>query len=346
MTTMLYCGTADGIATVKRDGEGPWQVEQRALRPFAVREMAASPTAPNLVVAGTRGDGVWLSEDCGRTWSKPSYGRPGPGKVTAVTFDPHEPNTIWAGGEPIELFVSHDLGRNWERLPSVREAPGVEQITYPVAAVEPHVRCIVVHPTDPRTMYIALQVGYMLKTTDGGATWRMLDNNFDEDVHVIVLDPARPETLYISTGGEGMRAGKAPGRSLYRSDDGGESWQPLAMDYEQEYSAALAMHPNDSSTLISCLARGNPSEWRRPSGPEAELVRTHDGGRSWEPLLTNVAAETRPFAAAITYDAASPDHVYAGSRTGGLSASYDGGDTWTPLGIELPSLNDIKVVHV
>lgn len=346
MATMLYCGTADGIATVKRDGEGPWELEQRALRPFAVREMAVSPSAPNRVVAGTRGDGVWLSEDCGRTWSKPSYGRPGPGKVTSVTFDPHEPSTIWAGGEPIELFISRDLGSNWDRLTGVREVSGVEQIGYPVATVEPHIRCITMHPTDPKTVYIALQVGYILKTTDGGASWRMLNNGFDEDVHVIVADPTHPDTLYISTGGEGMRVGKAPGKSLYRSDDGGESWQPLAMEYEQEYSAALAMHPKDPSTLITCLARGNPGEWRRPSGPEAELVRTHDGGRSWEPLLPDVPAEARSFAGAIAYDAIYPEHVYAASRTGELTASYNGGDTWLPLGIELPSVNDIKVVHV
>jgi len=345
MATVLYCGTADGIASLRRDGEGPWELKGRALQPFAVREMAVSPDAPNRVAAGTRGDGVWLSEDCGLSWSKPSYGRPGPGKVTSVSFDPHQASTIWAGGEPIELFVSHDLGANWARLDGVRAVDGVEQIGYPVATVEPHVRCIATHPTDPKTMYIALQVGYILKTTNGGTTWRMLNNGFDEDVHVIVIDPKRPDTLYISTGGEGMRSGNAPGRSLYRSDDGGESWTPLAMDYEQEYSAALAMHPKDPNTLITCLARGNPGEWRRPSGAEAELIRTRDGGRSWEPLLTG-APSAKPFAGAIAYDPANPDHVYVGARAGGLTASYDGGETWLPLGVELSAVNDIKVVHV
>jgi photosystem II stability/assembly factor-like uncharacterized protein len=346
MATVLYCGTADGIATLRRDGEGPWKLTSRALQPFAVREMAVSPDAPNRVVAGTRGDGVWLSEDCGRTWSKPSYGRPGPGKVTSVSFDAREPGTIWAGGEPIELFVSHDLGTNWEGLGGVRAVEGVKEIAYPVATVEPHVRCIVADPANPKTMYIALQVGYILKTTDGGASWRMLKNGFDEDVHVIVIDPTRPETLFISTGGEGMRSGNAPGRSLYRSDDGGESWTPLAMEYEQEYSAALAMHPGDPKTLITCLARGNPGEWRRPSGPEAELIRTQDGGRSWEPLLTDVPPTARPFAGAIAYDLVNPDHIYLGARGGGLTASYDGGNTWLPLGVELPAVNDIKVAHI
>ena len=56
----------------------------------------------------------------------------------------------------------------------------------------------------------------MLKATDGGSTWRRLDNGLDEDVHAVITDPSH---LYISTDGEGMRPGKAPGRSLYRSFD-------------------------------------------------------------------------------------------------------------------------------
>jgi photosystem II stability/assembly factor-like uncharacterized protein len=346
MATVLYCGTADGVATVSRDGEGPWQVEKQALSPFAIREVAVSPVAPNRVAAGTRGDGVWLSEDGGRKWAKPSYGKPGPGKVTAITFDPHDPNTIWAGGEPIELFVSHDLGKSWDTVDSVRQVEGVPEVIYPVAAVEPHLRCIAIDPTDPKTMYLALQVGNILKTSDGGASWRMLKEGLDEDVHVIVIDPSSSSTLYISTGGEGMRSGKAPGKSLYRSDDGGDTWQPLAMDFYQEYSATLAMHPRDPHTLLTCLANGNPGQWKRATGPEAELVRSRDGGRTWEALQPDLPVATKRFANSIAYDPAYPDHLYAGLRKGELTASYDGGVTWEDLGIQLAAVNDVKVAHL
>ena len=53
--------------------------------------------------------------------------------------------------------------------------PWVETIVYPVAAVEPHVRDITIDPTDHKTMYVALQVGYMLKTTDGGKNWQLFN---------------------------------------------------------------------------------------------------------------------------------------------------------------------------
>lgn len=83
--------------------------------------MAAVPSQPNQVLAATRGDGVWLSEDFGKSWQKPCYGKPGPGKVQCLTLDPHTPGRVYAGGEPINVFVSDDLGRSWDRLASVRE---------------------------------------------------------------------------------------------------------------------------------------------------------------------------------------------------------------------------------
>jgi photosystem II stability/assembly factor-like uncharacterized protein len=266
--------------------------------------------------------------------------------VTAVTFDPHDPNTLWAGGEPIELFVSRDLGKTWDRVDSVREVEGVAEVTYPVPVVEPHLRCIAIDPRDPRTMYLAVQVGNILKTTDGGATWRTLKEGLDEDVHVIVIDPKNTDTLYVSTGGEGMRSGKAPGKSLYRSDDGGETWQPLATQFAQEYSATLAMHPQDPRTLLTCLANGNPGQWKRPTGPEAEWVRTRDGGRTWETLQAEVPLAERRFANAIAFDPEQPTHLYAGLRRGEMTASLDGGATWEDLGIKLAAVNDVKVAHV
>src|SRR5829696_5029474 len=140
MATVLYCGTGDGAAIVSRQSSGGWSVDAQGLGPFTVREVAVSPVASNVLAAGTRGDGVWLSEDCGKSWTKLSYGRLGPGKVTSLVFDPHDSNTLWAGGEPIELFVSHNLGKSWERIDSVRETEGVTDVVYPVATVEPHIR--------------------------------------------------------------------------------------------------------------------------------------------------------------------------------------------------------------
>ncbi len=126
-----------------------------------------------------------------------------------ITLDPHDPNTLYVRTEPIDVFVSQDAGKSWTRLGSVRMVPLVESVGYPVPTVEPHVRDITVDPKDPKTIYIGLQVGYILKSTDGGASWKVLD----------VIDEAEPNTLYAA-----LRNGE-----LYASMDGGDRWKKLGV---------------------------------------------------------------------------------------------------------------------
>src|SRR3954453_9967472 len=74
MPSILYLGTEQGVVTLKSDNGRDWKVENHALKNWAVPEVAVSPGSPNKVFAGTRGDGVWMSEDFGATWKKPCYG--------------------------------------------------------------------------------------------------------------------------------------------------------------------------------------------------------------------------------------------------------------------------------
>ena len=285
MATILYLGTDEGFFSVKSDDGTSWQIESQALQDWKVPKLAVSPSRPGTVFAGTRGDGVWVSEDFGKSWKKPCYGKPGPGKVRCVTVDPREPNTLYAGTEPIDLFVSRDVGKSWERLESVWSIPYVASVDYPVSTVEPHVRDITIDPKNSNTIYAALQVGYMLKSTDGGASWKLLNRGLDADVHTIVIDPRNTNSLFIATGGHDYRKGQAPGRALYKSQDGGESWAPTAMDFPHEYSVPLVMHPQNPDVLYSAIAKGQPGQWRkRPTGAESLMIRSQDGGTSWQPL--------------------------------------------------------------
>lgn len=347
MASILYVGTEDGFVTLKSEEGRSWKTENQSLEDWAIPKLAVDPSNPNRVFAGTRGDGVWVSEDAGKNWKKPCYGKPGPGKVRCVTVDPRDPNTLYAGTEPIDIFVSRDAGKNWTRLDSIWKVPTVASVDYPVSTVEPHIRDITLDPTNPRTIYAALQVGFMVKSTDGGASWKLLNKGLDADVHTIVIDPRSPNCLFIATGGHDYRNGAAPGKALYRSQDGGESWTPTAMDFPHEYSVPLAMHPKNSEVLYSAVAKGQPGQWRkRPTGADSLVIRTKDGGKTWQPLDGKVPEISSDFAEAIVIDRENPNRVYAGLRSGKLYASEDAGDTWASLGVKVSSVSDMKCVSI
>lgn len=346
MESILYIGTDQGVTTARSHDNAAWEIADRGLRQWEVAEIAVSPVAPNKVFAGTRGDGVWLSEDFGKTWLKPCYGRRGPGKVRSVTIDPHQPSRIYAGCEPIDIFVSEDDGKNWQRLDSLRALPFIDGLTFPLPTTEPHVRDVTVDPKNPDVLYVALQLGYIVKSTDRGRSWTLLDNNLDCDVHVISVDPSAPGRIAVATGGHDSRLGRAPGRAMYFSEDAGMSWTPAAMNFEQDYSVPLIRDPHDASRLYSAVARGTAGRWRkRDSGAEAIMIRSRDGGKNWEDIGRGL--NPKQFPEAIVADPARAGLLHAGCRNGDFYSSDDAGESWRPLslGLKIDDLCSLALTH-
>lgn len=347
MATLLYLGTDDGVKTLRSEDGKSWELRSGKMPDVSVEEVAIPADRPNVVLAGTRGDGVWASEDYGATFVKPSYGKRGPGKVRCLTFDPVNSERVYAGCEPIDVYVSDDLGKNWSVMDSVWEHPWVPTVGYPVATTEPHVRDIAVDPHDPNTIYLALQVGSILKTTDGGETWELLEGGVDCDVHTFAINPEDSNTIFAATGGGESRTGR-DGKALYSSSDGGHTWTPLAMNLDQEYSIPIVAKPGQPEVMYAGLANGNPGAWRsRDSGAEGVLARTKDGGLTWEAAdLSGIEGGSKAFTAAITTDASDPERVYAVLNNGELITSADSGTSWTSLGVNQRGTNDIKCVSV
>ncbi len=346
MESILYIGTESGVITARSADGKHWEVAERGLRKWDVPEVAVSRESPNKVFAGTRGDGVWVSEDFGKTWKKPCYGKRGPGKVKSLTIDPHNPSRLYAGGEPIDIWVSEDEGKNWQRFESVWDDPFIATVPYPVSTVEPHVRDITIDPADENIIYAALQVGYIIKSTDRGKTWTLLNKDLDCDVHTIALDPRDRSRILVSTGGHDARLGKAPGRALYESTDAGKTWVPMAMNFKEEYSIPLVFDPFDPSRVYSAIANGQPGQWRRrDSGAESTVIRSTDGGRSWEKL--EGAIERAYFPEAIVADDTVKGGVIAACRNGDFHASDDGGDSWRklPLDLKISDLSSFTLAH-
>jgi photosystem II stability/assembly factor-like uncharacterized protein len=346
MDSVLYIGTDEGVVTARSRDQQSWQIGERGLKRWEISELAIAPAEPNKVFAGTRGDGVWMSEDFGKTWNKPCYGKRGPGKVRSITIDPHDCRRLYAGCEPTDVFMSEDEGKNWVRFDAIWDLPSIAANPYPLASVEPHARDVTVDPADANVLYVALQLGHIIKSTDRGRAWKLLDHDLESDVHTIVIDPASPRRLIAATGGHDSRLGRAPGRALYASDDGGATWTPAAMNFSQEYSVPLVRDPHNAARLYSALASGTQGRWkRRDSGAEGVLIRSEDGGKSWQRIGANI--DGKNYFETIVADDAIAGRVYAACRNGDFYTSDDAGDSWRAmsLDLEVADLSSLALTH-
>ncbi|MFC3712930.1 WD40/YVTN/BNR-like repeat-containing protein [Sphingoaurantiacus capsulatus] len=200
-----------------------------------------------------------------------------------------------------------------------------------------------VHPTDQRIIYAASASGGLWKTVNGGTTWRPV---FEKETTIsmgeVTLDPNDPNTVWIGTGEQNNVRSSQFGDGVYRSRDGGETWEHMGLK-ESRHVGRILVHPKDSNTVyVAALG----SLW----GPNEErgLYRTKDGGKTWKRLL-------RPSKFTGVVEVAmhpnNPDILYAstfqrerrqwsmigGGDEGGLWRSTDGGDTWARVGNGFPT---------
>ena len=348
MARLLYAGGAEGAKTLRSEDAKNWTVASSGLEETPIAALAVLEEQPNVIFAGTRRKGVYRSEDFGASWQRLYPDGLGPEKVRCLCLDAKTANRLYAGVEPIGLYFSDDLGAHWSELEAVREHPWVAQVTYPVPGSEPHVRHIAIDPDDRARLYLALQNGFILKSSDGGSTFEVLQRGIDADVHTIAIDPADTSHISIATGGDSSRQGHAPGRALYSSHDGGANWQPMAMEFSQEYAIPLVHKPGGSAVLYSALAHGTPSKWKaRKTGAESLLVRSRDGGAHWEALdLSAIAAASKAMVLAIAADPSDAAHLYGAMTSGQLIETYDEGDSWSLIDLESIAASELKCVLV
>jgi photosystem II stability/assembly factor-like uncharacterized protein len=232
--------------------------------------------------------------------------------------------TVYAGAAPPRVYRSRDGGTSWAALESFEQIPGSGDWFYPVPPLYANIRQIVAHPTRPETLYVAVEVGGLFRSPDGGETWDDLTGDMDKDCHAVALHPDRPERVLVSTP-----------RGPYVSRDEGRTWTQLWKGKSPAYSAAIAVCPDEPDTVIAGISRGF-------RGGEARIWVSEDGAETWreaegdlEPLTPGQLRGT------LAYSRSSPGYAYAGSLAGDLFESRDGGRTWRVALRGLPSLRAI-----
>lgn len=292
-----------------------------------IADIEIHPDNENLWYIAVGSGGVWKTVNAGTTWT-PIFDKQSSYSIGAVTIDPNNTETIWVGtGEDIGgrhvgygdgVYKSEDGGTSWKNM-------GLKD--------SQHISRILVHPDNSDVVWVTAQGPLwnkggergLYKTTDGGKSWkRTLGDNAWIGATDLVMDPNNPDRMYAATWQRHRTVaaymGGGPGTALYRSDDGGDSWDKLSNGLPKSWMGkiGLAISPHDPKVLYAAIELD-----RRKGG----VYRSDDGGSSWKKQSDVVSGGTGPHYYQELY--ASPhqkDRLYLMDNN--LQISEDGGKTF------------------
>lgn len=246
---VLYAATGDGIARVE-DG-----VVTAALQGSGARCVAARD---GRVVAGGP-FGARVSADGGTTWGELAL----EADVFSVAFTD---GSIYAGSEPSALFVSADDGRTWRELESVQDIPSRPTWSFPPRPWTSHVRWIAPNPHDPELLLVGIELGGLMRSEDGGRTWRDHAPGAQPDVHSLAWHPS-----------ERGRAYEAGGGGAAWSFDAGLTWRRADEGRDRNYTFAVTSDPANPDVWYVSASTG-PFAAHRGRDAEARIYRWEGDG--------------------------------------------------------------------
>jgi len=320
----IYLGTTSGVYRLAGDA-----VELLGLATERISALHAWRDGDaRVLLAGSYGNGLYRSRDDGQTWVRVDTG------LSAATFrclgpDPLQPGALLAGTEPARLFRSQDGGQTWHDLTGITQIAGHERWFLPYSPRAGAVRNVYAPPGSTGRLLASVEVGGLLVSDDGGATWACDPVLDDEDIHFITGHPHHPNRLYAALGyasltHRGQDGARRRFGGVARSDDGGQTWRKLETDYTR-----AVLFPPGRPDLV--LAGPAPQV-----GREGRIVVSPDGGDSWAPAGTGI--ETPMPDMVEVFVAAPDDSVWAICSGGRLLVATPGEWHWRsalPAGMAL-----------
>jgi photosystem II stability/assembly factor-like uncharacterized protein len=260
-------------------------------------------------------------------------------------FEPSlsDPNTVFAGIEDAALFKSTDGGESWHELSGLR-GHGTGPKWQPGAGGM-CLHTVILDPSNPERIYIAISAAGAFRTDDGGKTWKPINRGLksqyipDPDaetghcVHHIAMNPSRPNVLFMQKHWDVMR-----------SDDAGDNWTEVSGNLPTDFGFVVDVHAHEPETVYVVPIKSD-SEHFPPEG-KLRVFRSRSGGNEWEALekgLPQKDCYVNVLRDAMAVDSLDDCGVYFGTTGGQVYASPDGGDTWAPIVQNLPAVLSVEV---
>lgn len=247
------------------------------------------------------------------------------GRVLAVTGVPGEPNVFYFGGVAGGVWKSTDAGANWQPLFDKQDIASIGAIA--------------VAPSDHNVIYagsgeacIRGNITYgngVYKSLDGGKTWKNVGLKDSQHIGAVIVDPKDSNTVFVAALGHAY--GSNEERGVFRSTDGGKTWQKVLYKDSKTGAIDIVFDPDNSNTLFASLWEAYRTPWSLNSGgPGSGLYKSSDGGSTWTRLEGHGLPAGMMGRIGVSVSGVDSNRVYAmiEAKEGGLFRSDDGGENW------------------
>ena len=362
----VLVGTRKGAFILESDGKREnWEVSGPHFAGWEIYHIKGSPADPNRLYAsqssGWFGQVVQRSSDGGKAWetvnNKFAYdgvtgthqwydGTPHPWEFKRVwhlepAFD--DPDHVYAGVEDAAIFESADGGQCWHELSGLREhdtgphwQPGAGGMC---------LHTILLDPTNPKRMFIAISAAGAFRTDDAGQTWRPINRGLYSKyipnptaevghcVHRIAMHKSRPDVLFMQKHWDVMR-----------TDNAGDEWTKVSGNLPTDFGFVIDVHSHEPETIYVVPIKSDSEHF--PLEGKLRVFRSRTGGNDWEPLTKGLPQRdcyVNVLRDAMAVDSLDECGIYFGTTGGQVYASADAGDTWSPIVRDLPAVLSVEV---
>lgn len=258
------------------------------------------------------------------------------GRTVGAVGIPNQPNVFFIGVNNGGVWKTTDAGRTWK--PIFDEQPTGSIGDLAVAESDPNV--IYVGSGEGLPLRPDLSVGDgVYKSTDGGKTWRKMGLGDGQQIGSVIVDPKDPKRVFVAVCGHPF--GPNAERGVFRSLDGGETWQKVLYKDENTGAIQVQFDPTNSQIVYADLYEVRHGPWENASweGPGSGLYKSTDGGTTWKPLTRGLPTFEQGLGR-IGFDISrsNPDILFAtvdaNPEFGGIYTSKDGGQSWQKVSNE------------